>query len=96
MIGTGFTAGFRADVDYTAKDSLTMEGNAVSGNEGEMVTTIVSIAPPLNATVAMRLHSSEWNALGRWKHVLSPRSETSLQIYFDRFNRGDRTYGDLG
>ena len=87
-----FYAGFRADVDYPAKDSLTVEGNAVSGDEGEMVTTIVSIAPPLNATVAMRLHSSEWNALGRWKHVLSPRSETSLQIYFDRLNRGDRTY----
>lgn len=31
--------------------------------------------------------------LSRWNHVVSPHSETSLQVYFDRSNRGDGTYG---
>jgi iron complex outermembrane recepter protein len=88
-----FHGGFRVDEEVSAKDSLTMEGEAVRGNAGEMVTTIVSLLPPVNANVDLRDHFSGWSVLGRWKHVLSPGSETTLQVYFDRSNRGDTTYG---
>ncbi len=48
---------------------------------------------PLNATLDLRDRFSGWSVLARWKRVLSPSSETSLQVYFDRSNRGDTTYG---
>jgi iron complex outermembrane recepter protein len=40
----------------------------------------------------VRSHYSGWNLLGRWEHAGSPGSQTSLQFYFDRTNRGDTTY----
>jgi iron complex outermembrane recepter protein len=88
-----FHGGFRLDEEVSAKDSLTMEGEAIRGNAGEMVTTIVSLLPPVNANLALRDRFSGWSVLGQWKHVLSPGSETTLQAYFDRSNRGDTTYG---
>src|SRR3984885_16304849 len=88
-----FHGGFRVDEEVSAKDSLTMEGEAVRGNAGEMVTTIVSLQPPVNANVDLRDRFSGWSVLGRWKHVLSPGSETTLQAYFDRSSRGDTTFG---
>ena len=88
-----FHGGFRVDEEVSAKDSLTMEGEAVRGNAGEMVTTIVSLQPPVNANLDLRDRFSGWSLLGRWKRVLSPGSETTLQAYFDRSNRGDTTYG---
>ena len=88
-----FHGGFRVDEEVSAKDSLIMEGEAVRGNAGEMVTTVVSLQPPVNANLDLRDRFSGWSLLGRWKHVLSPDSETTLQAYFDRSNRGDTTYG---
>jgi iron complex outermembrane receptor protein len=88
-----FHGGFRADADVSAKDSLTLEGEVVRGNAGEKATTIVSLLPPVNATLDLRDRFSGWDLLARWKHVASPRSETSLQVYFDHSNRGDTTYG---
>jgi iron complex outermembrane recepter protein len=88
-----FHGGFRLDADATAKDSLTAEGEAIRGNGGERADSIVSVQPPVTAVLDLRERFSGWSVLGRWKHVISPRSETSLQMYFDRSNRGDTTYG---
>jgi iron complex outermembrane receptor protein len=85
--------GFRLDTDFSAKDSLTVEGEALTGNSGEMLTSIVSISPPVNAVLAARDFFSGWSVLARWKRAASTRSETSLQAYFDRSSRGDGTYG---
>jgi iron complex outermembrane receptor protein len=89
-----FHGGFRLDEDITAKDSLTLEGEAVRGNAGEIVSAITSLQPPVNGNLDLRDRFSGWNVLGRWKRVLSPGSETTLQVYFDRSNRGDTTYGE--
>jgi iron complex outermembrane receptor protein len=87
--------GYRTDTTLSARDSLTTEGEVYLGNAGELVTTIVSLAPPLNATLAMRDRYFGWNQLARWNRTISPHSETSLQVYFDRAKRGDPTY-DIG
>lgn len=84
--------GFRTDSTLSARDSLTTEGEAYHGNAGEIVYSIVSMNPPENATEAMRDRYSGGNLLTRWKRVISPASETSLQVYFDRTTRGDPTY----
>jgi iron complex outermembrane recepter protein len=87
-----FHGGFRLDADVSGKDSLTIEGEALRGNEGERDASIVSVGPPVNAILDLRGVFSGWSVLARWKRVLSPASETSVQVYFDRSNRGNGTY----
>jgi iron complex outermembrane recepter protein len=84
--------GFRTDSTLSAKDSLTTEGEAYIGNAGEITLTPVSLLQPVTAMVALRDDFSGWNALTRWNHTMSSRSDTSLQVYFDRTTRGDSTY----
>ena len=88
-----FHGGFRIDEDPSAKDSVTIEGEAVRGNAGEIATSIVSIQPPVNANLDLRDRFSGWSVLARWKRAMSSHSESSLQVYFDRSNRSDTTYG---
>ena len=88
-----FHGGFRVDTNISARDSLTIEGEAIGGNEGERATTVVSLLPPVNATVNLRDRFSGGDILARWKRTNASGSESSLQIYFDRSNRGDTTYG---
>jgi iron complex outermembrane receptor protein len=84
--------GFRTDSTPNARDSVTTEGDIAEGDAGELTTVPISIEPPENATLALRNRYSEWNLLGRWNRRISPGSETSLQVYFDRIVRGDSTY----
>jgi iron complex outermembrane recepter protein len=84
--------GFRTDSTLSAKDSLTTEGETNRGNAGEMATTPISLLPPVTGTVALHDIYSGWNLLSRWNRTISARSDTSLQVYFDRTNRGDSTY----
>ena len=84
--------GFRADSVLSAKDSLTTEGETYQGDAGEIATTPISLTPPETESVALHDVYSGWNLLSRWSHTISPRSQTSLQLYFDRTNRGDTTY----
>jgi iron complex outermembrane receptor protein len=88
-----YHGGFRVDANISARDSLAIEGEAIRGNEGERATTVVSLLPPVNATLDLRDLFSGWDVLARWKRTNSSGSESSLQIYFDRSNRGDTTYG---
>jgi iron complex outermembrane recepter protein len=84
--------GFRADSAISAKDSLTTEGEVYQGNAGEIAFVPVSLLPPENATVALRDRYSGWDLLSKWKRTFSPRSETTVQAYFDRTTRNDSTY----
>jgi iron complex outermembrane receptor protein len=88
-----FHGGFRADANLRARDSLTIEGEAIRGNEGEVTTSVVSLLPPVNASLDLRDRFSGWNVLARWKRTLSAQSETLLQVCFDRSTRSDTTYG---
>jgi len=85
--------GLRLDTNPTVHDSITIEGDAQSGNNGEITSSIISISPPVNGLLHLRERNSGWDLLSRWNHVVSPHSETSLQVYFDRSTRGDPTYG---
>src|ERR1035438_7085457 len=85
--------GFRVDANASAQNSITVECDAYSGNAGEIASTVVTIFPPVNGALPLNDRFSGWNLLSRWNHVVSPHSETSLQVYFDRSTRGDGTYG---
>jgi iron complex outermembrane receptor protein len=83
---------FRVDSTLSARDSLTTEGEGYGGDAGEIAFFPVSLEPAQNATAVLRDRYSGWNALSKWKRTISPGSETSLQVYFDRTTRDDSTY----
>jgi iron complex outermembrane recepter protein len=85
--------GFRIDANASARDSITLEGDTHRGDAGELVNSVASISPPVNSTLPYSDRFSGWNLSSKWDHVASPHSATSLQVYFDRSNRGDSTYG---
>jgi iron complex outermembrane recepter protein len=87
-----FSGGFRVDSKIGDKDSLTFEGDAVSGSAGELAG-VASLSPPQNEVLTLQDHFSGWDLVSRWDHSFSPRSQTALRVYFDRSNRGDTTYG---
>ena len=60
-----FHGGFRADANLSARDSLTIEGEAIRGNEGEMTNSILSLLPPVNAILDLRDRFSGWNVLAQ-------------------------------
>ena len=76
-------AGFRSDWNLGRADSLTVQGDYYVGSAGETVPYVASILPPVKAIMPDRTHLRDINLLGRWDHTFSPRSETSLQLYFD-------------
>jgi iron complex outermembrane receptor protein len=81
--------GFRSDTTLSAKDTLTMQGDFYAGREGDPAFTLPSVTSPgfvvLNGQVDLRggFIQSVWN------HSYSERSNTTLQISFDRYTRGD-------
>ena len=79
--------GFRTDASLTQKDSLTVEGDLYGGTEGANFGHIVSIAPPVNENVNGSEKIPGGDILSRWNHVCSSRSDTTLQFYFDRYER---------
>jgi iron complex outermembrane receptor protein len=79
--------GFRVDDSLTPRDSLTFEGDLYGGSEGANFGHIASIAPPVNVNIDGSEQIPGGNILGRWNHVFSSRSDTTLQFYFDRFER---------
>lgn len=66
--------GFRLDVDASAKDALTVQGEYYGGTRKTALKN-----SPLNGQ----------NVLARWSRTLSNRSDLILQLYYDRYYRED-------
>ena len=78
--------GFRMDSELNKKNEVTMQGDLYRGREHELKRNTVT-----KSTIDI------WGGdlLGRWKHALSPHSETTLQVYFDRTSRLTRITRDV-
>jgi iron complex outermembrane receptor protein len=79
--------GFRSDWDLSSRDTLTVQGDLQRINEGSTITTLFSNALPLEATLNTRTTVGAGNLLGRWNRTFSNRSDTSLQVYYDGYDR---------
>ena len=79
--------GFRADDPISARDSLTLQGDIYTGEEGATIVHIFSIDPPVTDNLDTRTSLSGGNILGRWNHIFSSRSDTTFQVYFDKYTR---------
>jgi iron complex outermembrane receptor protein len=79
--------GFRVDSRLSSDDNLTVEGDLYAGGEGAVIIHVFSINPPLIGNQDGVSFLGGGNLLARWNHAFSPRSDTSLQIYFDNYER---------
>jgi len=83
--------GVRADWSLSARDDLTIEGNLYSGNEGQTVPGLLTIAPTaggsFTGTFNDRTNMSGGDVLGRWHHASSDRFDTTVQMYGERAAR---------
>jgi iron complex outermembrane recepter protein len=80
--------GFRVDSTLAKQDSLTVQGDLYEGHDGELANTVL-LTPPFSEVFNTSTSTSGGNLMGRWDHTLSPRSGTSLQVYFDRTRRNE-------
>ena len=80
--------GFRSDWKIASTDSLTVQGDFIQTSEGEtLVNAVFANQLPLQKTINDPIATDSGNLLARWSHKLANGSDTSLQIYFDRYNR---------
>jgi iron complex outermembrane recepter protein len=86
--------GFRADTKLSQKDSLTTQGDLYTGSEGAIIVHSI-FSPPENVNVQRLASLSGGNILGRWNHIFSSRCDTTLQFYFDKYNRDGPDANDV-
>ena len=87
--------GFRTDWKVTDQDSLSVQGDFYNGSAGVTVPGVVSLSPPTTGSLDDRTHLVGGNLLGRWHRAFSDRSDTTLQMYYDRANRRDILLGEV-
>jgi iron complex outermembrane receptor protein len=86
-------AGFRIDRTAGTRDALTLQGDIYKANDGERVS-VISYSPPYTAIVDGAAEVSGGNILGRWKREISGGSDVQLQMYYDRTNRREPSFGE--
>jgi iron complex outermembrane recepter protein len=82
--------GFRSDLDLSTSDNATVQGDVLGASESQTITTLFSNAAPVYHTFDDRVQVAAGNILGRWTHVFSDGSETTLQTSYDRSRRFDQ------
>ncbi len=80
--------GFRMDMDLSEASSLTLQGDLYRGDAGQRIRD-VSYVEPFQWIINDRVHVSGGNLLARWHRTISPSSDSSLQVYYDRTYRVD-------
>jgi iron complex outermembrane receptor protein len=84
-------AGFRLDWDGHHGDAVTAQGDVYTGDAGQRAV-LTTFAPPFRTTVEADADLAGGNLLGRWQRILSPTSDLSLQLYYDRTYRREPTF----
>ncbi len=80
------SGGGRMDWQVTDRDALMLEGDIYHTDLRETslaISAAAPFAPPANTRGEFNGNS----LLGRWHHDFSARSDTTLQVYYDRFSR---------
>jgi iron complex outermembrane receptor protein len=81
--------GFRSDWDLSKRDNVTVQGDLLRTGEGQTINVTFSNALPLQGTFNEKVTVDAENILGRWNHIFANGSDTSLQVYLDRYKRHD-------
>src|SRR5579863_2605791 len=81
--------GFRMDSTLSPKDSLMVEGDIVTGREGEFGYVLPSVTSSGYVAESEEINLGNGSLETVWNHVFSSRSDTSMQISYDRHKRDD-------
>jgi iron complex outermembrane receptor protein len=79
--------GFRSDLELSAKDSLTIQGDFLRTSEGEILNVVLANALPEQPTFSSRTDVYAANILTRWNRKVSEVSTIALQAYYDGYDR---------
>lgn len=82
--------GFRMDTRLSEKDNLTVQGDVYSGKENSPSTFLPSVTSPSLQNIDSKVPLSGGFLSSTWDHAVSARSDTRLQVSFDRYKRDDR------
>ena len=85
--------GFRADWDTGKHDSLTLQGDIYSGDDGDR-TTVGSFSPPSQLDLRGNDEVSGGNIQGQWRHAFAAGADVQVQAYYDRTVRHAPQYGE--
>jgi iron complex outermembrane receptor protein len=80
--------GFRADSTVSAKDSLTFLGDLYTGREHVFAGYLPSVTSPGLLQIPAETPMNGGYVQMAWKRTHSARSDTTLQISYDQYNRG--------
>jgi iron complex outermembrane recepter protein len=81
--------GFRTDSRLSGKDTVMVQGDLYTGKEGSPAFFLPSILSPGLQDIDLAVNLSGGFVQSAWNHVYSARSDTSLQVSFDRYKRND-------
>jgi iron complex outermembrane recepter protein len=81
--------GFRTDSKLSPKDELSVTGDIYSSRTGDLDSQVGSFASPTVQAVYDESNTTGGYVQADWIHRQSERSDTSLQVSFDRYRRND-------
>ena len=90
-----FHGGFRFDLQPSARDKVMIQGDVFSAAEGQNVTAVLPASLPAVATFNDPITVDSQDIQVRWTHTLEAGSETSLNVYYNRFNRLDQGVDEI-
>ncbi|MFZ0803681.1 MAG: TonB-dependent receptor [Terriglobales bacterium] len=79
--------GFRTDSRLSGQDTLMVQGDMYTGEEDSPALFLPSVTSPGLQNIDLTLPLSGGFLQTVWNHVFSARSDTTLQISFDRYKR---------
>jgi iron complex outermembrane receptor protein len=85
--------GFRTDWDRSDRDSFTVQGDAYSGDVGQLVPTVMILGRD-NPQGELDTRVSGGNVLARWRHASGEKSDMQLRAYYDYTRRDDASFLD--
>jgi iron complex outermembrane receptor protein len=91
----GSQAGFRADWDLAARDSLTVLGDAFRSEGGQNITTVLSRQGFGMINFNDRTSTATHSIMSRWTHSFANGSQSTLQAFYSDAERLDQGRDDL-
>jgi iron complex outermembrane recepter protein len=85
--------GFRTDWDGGTRDSFTVQGDAYSGTEGQLVPAITVLGRP-GPEGPLQSDMAGGNLLARWRRTYDESSDMQLRAYYDYTDRDDPSFQD--
>jgi iron complex outermembrane receptor protein len=86
-------AGFRADWERGAADSVEVHGDLYRGDAGNR-TTVNALSAPFVETIDADTRLRGGNLVARWRHLSASGTDWGLRTYYDRTDRRETTFGE--